>query len=70
MTTPRRAARAAKAKAEAPPVVRWTDLKYGVGLPGPDNPVTIADVTAARQRARADREAWEQEHRPPPPHDA
>ncbi|MDX2657878.1 hypothetical protein PV736_02180 [Streptomyces scabiei] len=66
MTTPRRAARAAKAKAETPPVFDWRDPRYGVGLPGPDNPVTIADIVAARKRARADRQAWEGEHRPPP----
>lgn len=69
MTTPRRAARAAKAKAEAPPRFDWRDAKYGVDLPGPTNPRTIAEITAARRQARADREVWEREHGSPPPDD-
>lgn len=66
MTTPRRAARAAAAKAQAPPLFKWTDPKYGVGLPGPNNPRTIAEIMRARERAREDRKAWERQHRPPP----
>ncbi|KUO21470.1 hypothetical protein AQJ91_09045 [Streptomyces dysideae] len=69
MTTPRRAARAAKAKAEAPPRFDWRDPRYGVGLLGPNNPRTIAEIMKARQRAREDREAWERQHRPPTPED-
>jgi hypothetical protein len=71
VTTPRRAARAAKAKAEAPPRFDWRDPKYGIAKwpPGPDNPVTGAVLEEARRRARADREAWEREHGPPPPDD-
>lgn len=66
MTTRRRAERAAAAKAQAPPVFDWRDPKYGVGTPGPDNPVTIATVHEARRRAHEALEAWQREHRPPP----
>jgi hypothetical protein len=70
VTTPRRAARAAVAKEQTPPRFDWCDPTYGVGLPGPNNPRTMAEIMTARQRAREDREAWERKHGPPPPDDA
>lgn len=62
MTTPRRAARAAAARAATPPPsFDYRDPKYGLKKwpPGPDNPLTIAEIQAARQRVREARDEWE-----------
>lgn len=63
MTTPRRAARAAKAQAEAPPTFDSRGPQYGIRKwpPGPDNPVTVHVICEARRRARAARKEWEEE---------
>jgi hypothetical protein len=68
VTSRRRAARAARAREEAPPVFDYRDPKYGIPKwpPGPDNPVSIHAIHSAKARARRDREAWELEHQDEP----